>query len=312
MPKIRIRSNLQSLDQESDKTKDGLSSTNEICSSTVRSLGGPERYHSKKSLNISKNLVSVNSAVDKAEVKERSQLTNPDIERLRKEVDALKWLAKRKEQEWDKILSLLKLKERSLVQMERKERMVQIVGQEYLERVHGVTPLPTHFYDQLVSDDESTVQKSPPVTLDPIAGVGSRPSAAPSTETQSFVNLAPCVTRTEQMQTQLGSEIRGTSNAPSQSASAPLAIIRTPIASATPSVVSGTTILRPITTTIRPPQSPIQIIRAPQGHSITQVWTPMYFSTVYLSPLVGKSMKLICPWGCVNLFNLTGRTPLFT
>ena len=278
-PKIRIRSNLHSLDQESDKTKDGLSSTNDICSSTVRTLGGPEYHHSKKGSNISKNPVSVHSAVDKPLLRETSRPTNPDIERLRKEVDALKWLAKRKEQEWDKIISLLKLKERSLVQMERKEKMVQMVGQEFLERVHGLPPLPTHFNEQLVpeeANDRSTVQKHPEVTLDPIAGVGSGP-AAPSTETKSFVNLAPSITRTEQIQTQIGSEIRATSNPLSQSPSTPLAIIRTPIASATPSMVSGTTTLRPVTaTTIRSAQSPIQIIRAPQGQSIPQVWATFF------------------------------------
>ena len=74
-------------------------------------------------------------------IKPTAPKSEPDIERLRKEIDSLKWLAKRKQQEWDKVLSLLKLKERSLIQLERKQNLVQKVGQDFLDRIEA-SPVP--------------------------------------------------------------------------------------------------------------------------------------------------------------------------
>ena len=103
---------------------------------------------------------------------------NEDIEKLRKEVDALKWLAKRKELEWDKILSLLKLKERSLVQMERRQTIADTVGQELIDRVNTTVPVsstPMPPPPQSVISQPVTATSMPVISQPPALSTGIPP-----------------------------------------------------------------------------------------------------------------------------------------
>lgn len=57
-----------------------------------------------------------------------------DIQTLEKEIRALHWLARRKEQEWDQVVRLMKQKEEKLLQAQRTRTLISVEGQHLLSR----------------------------------------------------------------------------------------------------------------------------------------------------------------------------------
>lgn len=57
-----------------------------------------------------------------------------DIQTLEKEIRALHWLARRKEQEWDQVVRLMKQKEEKLLQAQRTRTLINVEGQHLLSR----------------------------------------------------------------------------------------------------------------------------------------------------------------------------------
>ena len=78
-----------------------------------------------------KSLLSCSSS------KESSSALDDEIKLLREEVRALNWLARRKEQEWDSIVRLLKQKEERLLRTERQHSLGQSAKNQLLRTVIG-------------------------------------------------------------------------------------------------------------------------------------------------------------------------------
>ena len=60
-----------------------------------------------------------------------------EVVRLKEEVRALQWLARRKEQEWDQLIRLLKQKEEQLLKTERSQVLANRDAQDKAERLRG-------------------------------------------------------------------------------------------------------------------------------------------------------------------------------
>merc|ERR1719370_2205458 len=61
-----------------------------------------------------------------------------EVKRLEEEVKALQWLARRKEQEWDQVVRLLKQKEERLLRSQRNKAMVLTESENLVSRIQPV------------------------------------------------------------------------------------------------------------------------------------------------------------------------------
>lgn len=66
-----------------------------------------------------------------------------EISSLEKEIKALEWLARKKEQEWDQIIRLLKQKEEKLMKAQRAKVMIQVEADHLLSKYRATQPSTT-------------------------------------------------------------------------------------------------------------------------------------------------------------------------
>jgi len=85
-----------------------------------------------------------------------------DINTLEKEIRALHWLARRKEQEWDQVIRLLKQKEEKLLQSQRNRVLIKADSDHILSR-----PLVVPKRSTLVISNPIKVAASPVVSASP-------------------------------------------------------------------------------------------------------------------------------------------------
>jgi len=90
--------------------------------------------------------------------KSRPNATENDLEivGLEKEIRALQWLARRKEQEWDRVISLLKQKEEKLLRAQRNKVMIQVEAEHLLAKFKP-TPSPVSSLSTTATGTPTTV-----------------------------------------------------------------------------------------------------------------------------------------------------------
>lgn len=128
-PTIRVARGLQKSPSASNGSASGLLTSTSILAAT---LSGAKR---KSGIDSSSILTQVFK-----KARPSAAETEADITSLDKEIRALQWLARRKEQEWDQVIRLLKQKEERLLRAQRCRIMIQTEAEHLLSKYQ--TPLP--------------------------------------------------------------------------------------------------------------------------------------------------------------------------
>ena len=123
-PSIRVAKGLIKDNSESQQPSLGILATH------LSGPAGTKRKQTSPSVTVGNGLVGLPLKKQRPNAHENEL----EISSLEKEIKALEWLARKKEQEWDQIIRLLKQKEEKLMKAQRAKVMIQVEADHLLSK----------------------------------------------------------------------------------------------------------------------------------------------------------------------------------
>jgi len=124
-PVIRVARGLQSK-QTLNKQSEGGDTSSQIGILAAQLISGKRKSSSGTN--------GIGAGLPSKKIRPSAAETDAEISSLEKEIAGLEWLARRKEQEWDSAIRLLKQKEEKLVRAQRTKHMIQVETENLLTK----------------------------------------------------------------------------------------------------------------------------------------------------------------------------------